>query len=98
MNLHPIPIDDSTLPDKRARYTPDLLPYAISIAYEDSVITLTAPYDPPQVLALTSGDPNPNNFMNKYNPVHGRVKRGYWSRRRDGKIYIKNHFLLLHVL
>ena len=41
--LHPIIIGDRPHLDKRARYTPDLLPAAISVASEKSVSTLTTP-------------------------------------------------------
>ena len=34
LHLPPITIDDRPRPHERARYTPDLLPSAISVAYE----------------------------------------------------------------
>ena len=58
LNLPYIIIDDSTRLDKRACYTPDLLPAAISVASKNSVSTLTTPSDPPQVIVLNSDDTN----------------------------------------
>ena len=61
MNIPPITIDDRSPPHKRARYTPDILPDAISVASENSVSTLTTPSDSPDILP-TDG-PNTLNFM-----------------------------------
>ena len=77
LNLPPITIYDIPHPDKIARYTPDMIPSAISIASEIYVSTLTTPSNSPQVLVLTSDDPNPRHTMKKDNPVHVRVKIGY---------------------
>ena len=52
LNLPPITIDDRPNPQKIARYTPDMHPYAISVASKKYVITLTTPYDSPQLLTF----------------------------------------------
>ena len=83
LNLPPIPIDDSSCLDKLSQYTPDLLPYTISFSSENSVITLTAPYDYPKLLVPNSDYINPQHNTNKENPVHSKVKRGFFSRRND---------------
>ena len=65
LNIPPIIIDGRPHQDKRARYSPDLLPAAIYVASENHVSTLTIPSDPPQVLVLTSDDPNHRHAMKK---------------------------------
>ena len=79
MNLPPIPIVDPSPPppDKIARYTPDMILAAISIAYEKYITALTTPSDSPQLLALNSDYPNPHHAMNNDNPTNGRVKIRY---------------------
>ena len=79
--------------DKRSRYTPDLIPAAISVDYENSVSTLTTPSDSPQLLLLTSDDPNPCHAMKKDEPCRGRVKMGYCSRKCDKKMLLKWGFI-----
>ena len=85
MNLSPITIYDRPIPHKRARYTPDLLPATIYVVSRKYVITLTTPSYSPQLLLLSSGDPNHHCVMNKDEAYRGRVKRGYWSRKHDEK-------------
>ena len=55
-NIPPINFDDRPCPHKRARYTPDLLPAAISVASDFFLITLTTPSDSPDL--LPNYDPN----------------------------------------
>ena len=76
-NLPPITIDDTPHLHKRARYTPDMLPYTISVASVNSVSTLTTSYDSPKTLLLTSDDPNTLHAMNKYDTYNYRVHKGY---------------------
>ena len=85
LNLPPITIDDRPCLDKRARYTPDLLPAVIYVASEKYVSTLTTPSDSPQLLLLNPDYPNPLHSMKKYEPYCGRIKRGYYSRKLDEK-------------
>ena len=87
LNLPPITIYDRPHLDKRARYIPDMLPDAISVDPENSVSTLNTPYYSPQLLVMTSDNPNYLHAMKKYEPYLGRVKRGYCSSKRDGTIY-----------
>ena len=47
-------LDDSTIPNKISCYTPDLLPAAIYISSNNSVITLTIPCDSLKVTLLDS--------------------------------------------
>ena len=56
LNLPPIPIYDSSRQNKRAHYTPDPLPHAISIASGKYVSTLTTPCDYPQDILISSDD------------------------------------------
>ena len=74
LNMPPIIIDNIPHLDKRARYTPDLLPAAISVASEKSIITFTNPSDSPQHLVLTSDDTNHIRYIKKDEPYSGRVK------------------------
>ena len=65
----------TTPPHNRARYAPYLLPDAISVASENSVITLTTPSDSPYL--LPTYDPNTIHVLKEYVPLKGRVHRGY---------------------
>ena len=51
---------------KRARYTLDLIPDAISVASENSVRNLTTPSDYPDL--FPSDDPRPLHEMNNHEP------------------------------
>ena len=75
--------------DKQARYIPDLLQSAISVASENSINTFTTPYDSPQLILLTSDDPNHHHAMKKYETYHVSMERGYWSRKCDEIICYK---------
>ena len=92
MNISPIIIDDRPHMDKRACYTPDLLPAAISVASEKSVITFTNTYDSSEHLSLTSDDTNHSHTTHKDKPYRGRVKKAYCYKKRDGKICKKTSF------
>ena len=74
MNLPPITIEDIPFPHKISLYSPDLLLDTIYVASENSVSTLTTPYDSPKIFPLTSDDTNPFHVMKKDYPYHGRVK------------------------
>ena len=73
MNLPPITFYYRPLPHKRARYTPDILTYAISVSSENYFSTLTTPYDFPDLLPYN--DPNTLHVVNKYVPFLGGVKK-----------------------
>ena len=75
LNLPPITIDDILRPHKRSRYTPDLLPAAISAAPENYGSTLTTPSDSPDL--LPSDDPTTLHDMEKDVTLLGRVNIGY---------------------
>ena len=87
MHLTSITIDDRPPPHKRARYTPDLLPAAISIASENSVSTLTTPFYSLDILP-TDG-PSTLHAMNKDMPLGVGVRKGYCCRKHVRKIYYK---------
>ena len=89
MNIHPMTIDDSSRPNKISRYTPYQFPNTTYVAYGNYVSTLATTYDSSKTLFLTYDDTNPHHTTKKYNPVHVRVKIGYFQRRRDGKICYK---------
>ena len=72
LNPPPITIDDRPRSHKRARYTPDMLPAAISIASENYFSTLTTPSYSPYI--ITSDDTNTLHVMKKYVPFLGSVK------------------------
>ena len=85
LNLPPIDIEDRPLQHNRARYTLNLLPATISVAYEKYIITLTTTFDSPHLLLLPSDDPKSAHAMNKYKPYCGRIKRGHCYRNHDEK-------------
>ena len=64
---------------KRAQYAPDLLPFVIYVASENSVITLTTPSD--FLDLIPTDDPNTLHVLNKYVHLKGRVKIGYCCRK-----------------
>ena len=72
LNIPPNYIGNRPHLDKRAHYTPDLLPDAIFVAFEKCVSTLTTPSDSPQLLVLTFYVPNHLRAMKKYEPYHRR--------------------------
>ena len=72
LHLPIITIYDIPRMHKRARYTPYLLPDAISVASENYFSTLTTPSDSPYL--LPSDDPNTLHVMKKYLPLLGRVE------------------------
>ena len=63
LNIPPITFDDRPHLHKRSRYNPDLLPYAISVASNNSFINLTTPPDLPYV--LPSDDHNTPHVIKK---------------------------------
>ena len=71
MNLPRITIDDIPRLQKRAQYTPDMLPDAISVASENSVSNFSTPYDSPYI--LHTDDLNTHHVMNMDVPVRGRL-------------------------
>ena len=94
-NIIPITNDDSPYPDKKSCYNPDPLLAVIYASSENSVSNFTIHYDPLQLIVLTSDDTNLNHYINKYNPGHVRVKRGYIYRKNNGKICLKKNVLLI---
>ena len=62
---------------------PDLLPTAISIAFENYFSIFTTPSDLPY--RLPSGDTNTLHVIKKDAPFFGRAKRGYFCRKHDQK-------------
>ena len=89
LNLPPIPIDDSPRPDKISRYTPDLLPASIYVAYGKYVSTLDTPSELPQVVILTYDAPNTDHAINTDKPICVTDKVGHFSRIHDGKSFHK---------
>ena len=90
LHLPPITIDDIPCLHKRDLYTPDLLPADISVASENSVITLTNPYDSIRLLLQPYDYYNLPHEMNKYEHYHGRVKIWYCCSKHDDKTCNKN--------
>ena len=77
LNLPPITIDDRPRLHLKSQYTPDMLPYSISVSSEKSVSGFTTSSGSPQLLLLPSYDNNYCRTMKKYQSYRGRVKRGY---------------------
>ena len=93
LNLPPMPLDENSRPKKRARYTPDQLPAAISVASGKSVGTLTTPSDRPQDIFLISDAPSTDHTTMRDKPGCAKDKRGCCSRRHEGiRHYRKSRF------
>ena len=91
LNLPEIAFDDRPRPHKRACYTPDLLPAAISVASENYFSTLTTTSYLPDL--LPSDDPNTLHVMKRGVTFLGRAKIGYCCRKHDKKrCYKKTRF------
>ena len=97
LNFPPMPIDDSCRLKKRACYTPDQIPSAISAASGRSVSNLITPYDSPQVILLTSDAPDTEHIIMRDKLGRATEKRGYCSRRHDTIRCYKIQVLLLLV-
>ena len=80
-NLPPMTIDDSSIPNKRAHYTSDLLPADIYVASEKYIITLAAPYDSSQVILPSSDAPSTDHIVMRDKPIHSTYKRVSLFRR-----------------
>ena len=92
MHLPPITIDyRSPPPHKRVRYTPYLIPAAISVASENYVSTLTNPSG--LLDLLPTDDPNTLHDIKKDVPFKGRVHGGYCCRKHSWiRCYKKTRF------
>ena len=77
LNLSPMPLYDSSRPNKKDHYTPNLLPYAIYVASGNSGSTLTNPSDPPQDSVLTSYAPSTGHTTMRDKPGCPMDKIGY---------------------
>ena len=97
--IPPITIYDIPHPYRRARYNPDLLPAAISIASGNYDSTLNTPSDLTDL--LPSDDTNTLHVRNKYVHFQGRTNIGYCCRKHGQKIcykrqgYIAPHDLII---
>ena len=76
-NIPPVPIDYSPLLNKRAHYTPDLIPDSSYNASKNYVSTLTTPSESPQYIILTPGAPNTHHNIMRDEYDCGKVKIGY---------------------
>ena len=91
MHLPLITIDDRPPPHKRYRYTPYLLPSAISVASENSVSTFSTSSDSLDI--LPTDDPNTLHVLEKDMPLNGRFQRGCCSMKHCLKrCYKKTRF------
>ena len=91
LNLPPITIDDRPGIHKRSRYTPDIPPYAIYVASENSFNNLTTPSGSPDL--FTYDYPNTFYVMKKFMALKGRVNRVYYCRKRGQiRCYKKTRF------
>ena len=75
LNITHTPIDDSPCPNKRAQYTSDPLPAAISVTLGYFVSTLTTPSDYPQLLEPNYDDPDTLHIILSENPCRGSMAR-----------------------
>ena len=86
LNLPPVPIAYSPFPNKVTWYTPDPIPYFISVAYEKSVSNFATPCDPPQDILLTYDPLNTYHTTMREKYHCDSVKIGYCARRYYGII------------
>ena len=76
LNLPSIPINDSFRPNKISWYTPNILPYEISVAYVNSASIFTTPYYLPQFILLTPYAPYTYHIIIRNKPGHAIGKIG----------------------
>ena len=60
-----------------------MLPVSISVASENSVITLTPASDLAQLFLINYGNPNPPYAIIKDEPYHVSIRRSYYCREND---------------
>ena len=89
-NLHPMIKDDSHRPNIRAHYTSDPLPYTISVASKNSVITLTSSCESLPIHFTTSDPPSADHIMMRDGYDREKPKRGYCIKSHNGIKYLKN--------
>ena len=94
-NIPPMNIYDIPHPKKIYRYNPYPLPYTISFASRNYIITLNTPSNPPQVIVLIYDDNNTHHTVMRDNPIFGRGKIGYHYRLHDGIRCYKNEIMLI---
>ena len=71
-----MPIDDSSILNRRYQYTPDLPPSAIYVASGIYIITLTTTSEPPKVSLLTYDATDTDHIIMIEKPDHAMEKRG----------------------
>ena len=76
LNLPSMPINDSFRPNKISWYTPNILPYEISVAYVNSASTFTTHYYLPQFILLTPYAPYTYQIIIRNKPGHAIGKIG----------------------
>ena len=76
LNIPPITIDDSPIPNKRSWYTPDTLPSAIYVASGNSVNVFTNPSDYLQLLEPKYDDTDTQHTIISYNHCRAGAKSG----------------------
>ena len=86
LNLSYMPLDDSTNPNKISLYTPDLIPAAIYVSYQNYVFTLNNPFEPPKFTLLDYDCSTTEHIIMVDKHESGNVKIGYRARRHDGII------------
>ena len=90
LNLSPIPIYDSFIPNKISCCTPDMLPSDISIYSKRYVSTFTTPSESPQVILLNPYASNTDHIIMRDKPSHATDKMGYCSSLHYGIRLYKN--------
>ena len=76
-----MPIDDSSGTNKRARYTPDIIPSFNYVASVNSVSTFNKTSDNIHVIVLTYDAPETDHITMRDKPGHAMEKIGYYYRR-----------------
>ena len=69
-----MPLDDSLIPNKGSRYTPDPLPDAIYIDSGNSVINFTTPYESPKISLLNLDATDTDHIIMRDKHVHATEK------------------------
>ena len=82
-NIPPSNFDGRPNPHKIARYTPYLLPSAISVSPDNYFRSLTTPYDSPDLIPYDN--PKSLPVMKKDVPILGRVIILFCCRKHDKK-------------
>ena len=77
LNIPGMPLNESYIPNKRACYTLDQLPYTVYVASGNSVRTLNTPSESPPDIPLSYDVPSTDHTIFIFKPGCAKEKIGY---------------------